>query len=163
MRKAALTLGMALVLLTGGCANQTTDPHQGGLFSYNPKAYEQRIAERKTRLSALEKENQAMQQQGTSLAGQKAAQEKQLAELKSKLAGLASENRSLQDKINQAALTTEAQNRERQRILAELDQVRREMAQAGAVTDPREKQKELERLKEKQARLAREVEELTRL
>lgn len=45
--------GIALLVLNG-CAGQTTDPRKGGLFSYDPAAYEQRLAERENRLSAIE-------------------------------------------------------------------------------------------------------------
>ena len=39
--KASLLLAGSLVVVLAGCAGQTTDPRQGGLFSYNPQAYEQ--------------------------------------------------------------------------------------------------------------------------
>jgi predicted nucleic acid-binding Zn-ribbon protein len=49
------TLGLFfLLLLLIGCAT-TTDPRQGGLFSYNPQAYEQRLEERRQTMAALDK------------------------------------------------------------------------------------------------------------
>ncbi len=41
------------VLLLAGCAGQTTDPRKGGLFSYDPAAYEQRIADRENNLNSI--------------------------------------------------------------------------------------------------------------
>jgi len=48
------------LLLLAGCAT-TTDPRQGGLFSYNPRAYEQRLEERRDTRAALDKK---LQEQG---------------------------------------------------------------------------------------------------
>ncbi len=51
--KKNLILGMLGVLLLAGCAGQTTDPRKGGLFSYDPAAYEQRIADRENNLNSI--------------------------------------------------------------------------------------------------------------
>lgn len=48
-----LLVGTALLLLNG-CAGGTTDPRQGGLFSYNPDAYEKRLSDREQNLGSLE-------------------------------------------------------------------------------------------------------------
>lgn len=45
--------GVTLLLLNG-CSGKTTDPRQGGLFSYNPDAYEKRLADRERELSSVE-------------------------------------------------------------------------------------------------------------
>lgn len=42
------------LLLLNGCAGGTTDPRQGGLFSYNPDAYEKRLSDRESHLSSIE-------------------------------------------------------------------------------------------------------------
>ena len=57
VQKALLLFCVAV--LQFGCAGQTSDPRQGGLFSYNPEAYEQRAQERKERLAAIEQAGQA--------------------------------------------------------------------------------------------------------
>lgn len=44
--------GIAMILLSG-CAT-TTDPRQGGLFSYNPSAYEQRLSDKEQNLAGIE-------------------------------------------------------------------------------------------------------------
>ncbi len=56
MKKKSLLTFAAAVLLSG-CAGQTTDPRQGGLFSYDPKAYDQRLADRENRLAELDHDN----------------------------------------------------------------------------------------------------------
>ncbi len=40
--------------LLGGCGVGTTDPSQGGFFSYNPSAYEERLKQRETHLASTE-------------------------------------------------------------------------------------------------------------
>jgi PBP1b-binding outer membrane lipoprotein LpoB len=49
-------IGIFVILLLSGCAGSTTDPRKGGLFSYDPDAYEQRLAERESHLAAIEKD-----------------------------------------------------------------------------------------------------------
>ncbi|MCL1985005.1 MAG: hypothetical protein FWG59_00960, partial [Betaproteobacteria bacterium] len=74
MRKVVLSL-CALALLTG-CAGTTTDPSQGGLFSYQPQAYEQRKLEREARLKELEQERIAQEQSQAALMRTAAEKEK---------------------------------------------------------------------------------------
>lgn len=54
--KKNIIFGFLITLVLAGCAGGTTDPRQGGLFSYNPTAYEQRIAERENSLSNIQKD-----------------------------------------------------------------------------------------------------------
>lgn len=57
---------MGLVLLNG-CAGKTTDPRKGGLFSYNPDAYEQRLSDRKHKLHAIEKDTRIQKNKNKNL------------------------------------------------------------------------------------------------
>jgi hypothetical protein len=45
-----------ILILLNGCSGGTTDPRKGGLFSYNPDAYEQRLADRERHLSYIEED-----------------------------------------------------------------------------------------------------------
>jgi chromosome segregation ATPase len=73
------------VLLLGCAADGgTDDPRRGGLFSYNPKAYERRIQEREARLSASSEEAGAAQDERTRLEASVAAQERRKAEVRKK-------------------------------------------------------------------------------
>ncbi|MEA2048475.1 MAG: hypothetical protein U9O64_08540 [Campylobacterota bacterium] len=58
MKKIYLMVGVTLLLLNG-CAGGTTDPRKGGLFSYNPDAYEKRLSDRERRLSSIENDTAA--------------------------------------------------------------------------------------------------------
>jgi len=51
--KKNLILGVLGTFIFAGCAGQTTDPRQGGLFSYDPSAYEQRISDRENHLNSI--------------------------------------------------------------------------------------------------------------
>jgi len=154
-------LGTAIMI--GGCAGQTTDPRQGGLFSYNPDAYERRLQDRREQLSAEERASQSTQAQSASLeaertsrAAEKAALEKQVKKLSASLA-------SLEKKIKAKQTTTAAQNSERQRILAELGSVKASTRLADEMEDPEEKRLELERLKARRDTLEKEAANLMRL
>ena len=56
MKKRSL-LAFTCVVLLSGCAGHTTDPRKGGLFSYDPSAYDKRISDRQNRLAELDKDN----------------------------------------------------------------------------------------------------------
>lgn len=59
-------LGSIGILLLSGCAT-TTDPRKGGLFSYNPDAYEKRLSDRKGQLNAVEKDTSIQKQKSKDL------------------------------------------------------------------------------------------------
>lgn len=56
-----------VILLLSGCAGSTTDPRQGGLFSYNPDAYEKRLDDREAHLSAIERDTAKQKRKNTRL------------------------------------------------------------------------------------------------
>ena len=56
MKKIYLMITGMILLLLNGCAGSTTDPRKGGLFSYNPTAYEQRLSDREKHLASIEKD-----------------------------------------------------------------------------------------------------------
>ena len=114
MRVPAIVSLMALLFLTG-CV-RTTDPRQGGLFSYSPSAYEARQQEREARLSQIEAEQmnelatqQALQTQQTAVSAQVNQQRQQLAAMQN-------ESRALAVSLNNIKTT----NQEQQNRLAQL-------------------------------------------
>ena len=66
MKKRYFIAGVALLLLNG-CAGGTTDPRQGGLFSYDPNAYEQRLSDRERQLSGIEQDTAAQKRKSARL------------------------------------------------------------------------------------------------
>jgi len=69
LKTVILTSLGALVL--SGCAGQTTDPRKGGLLSYNPKAYDQRLQERRNYLASVEDDTAAQRKKNRNLKYQK--------------------------------------------------------------------------------------------
>jgi hypothetical protein len=66
MKNLYFITGVTLLLLNG-CAGGTTDPRQGGLFSYDPNAYEQRLADRERHLSSIENDTAAQKRKSNRL------------------------------------------------------------------------------------------------
>jgi len=66
MKKIYLIASITLLLLNG-CAGGTTDPRKGGLFSYDPDAYEKRLSDRERQLSAVESDTAAQKRKSTHL------------------------------------------------------------------------------------------------
>jgi len=123
------TIGLyVLVFVLTGCAT-TTDPRQGGLFSYNPQAYQQRLDERRNTLAALG--NNAAEQQRL----EREAEEKRqvLAEQKKQLVALDTEL----DAVYQRMATYQAQNQEK---AAEKTRLEHDLRQAKARLDALKKE-----------------------
>lgn len=64
------------MLLLSGCAGTTADPRQGGLFSYNPDAYEKRLAEREKHLATIESDTAKQKRKSANLKKQLSAEKK---------------------------------------------------------------------------------------
>lgn len=60
-------LAVFAILLLNGCVGSTTDPRQGGLFSYNPDAYEKRLADKENQLAAVENDTATQKSKSTRL------------------------------------------------------------------------------------------------
>jgi len=67
--------GITLLLLNG-CAGNTTDPRKGGLFSYDPNAYEQRLASRENHLASIERDTEAQKRKQAQLKRELSSQKK---------------------------------------------------------------------------------------
>lgn len=153
-------LSLLTLVTLAGCAGQTTDPRQGGLFSYNPKAYEQRLEERKQNLDQIEQSTQEAQTKSSQLEAEKTAQEQEKAELEAKLQELSAATASLEKDIRGAEVKTAAQNKERERILGEIQSLKSSFKLADEMEDPEEKRLELERLNKRRDELEKEAAKL---
>lgn len=109
------TLGRFILLsLLTGCAT-TTDPRQGGLFSYNPQAYEQRLEERRKSTAVLDKNRQEQAQ----LEREVTAKRQTLAEQKEQLTGLDAELADTHQRI--ATYNTQNQEQVANKVRLERD------------------------------------------
>ena len=140
-----------------GCAGQTTDPRQGGLFNYNPKAYEKRVQDRKDNLSDVEELTQSAQEESSRLEAEKSSQAKEKAAFEAQLKELSSSIVSLEKDVQARQAKTVAQKKEQKRILSEIDSMKSSSRLADEMEDPEEKRLELERLQKKRDELEQEA------
>ncbi len=157
--------GPALVLIVccGGCAGRSSDPHQGGLFGYNPAAYEQRLQERRHRLEQVEQENRRMETAGAGLEAERTATRQEMARLKQQLAVLATDTAALKKRVAAMRTTSRTQQKEQERILKELTALQSAAGTTDDVADPEEQRLELEQLRKKRDRLLKEANDLMQL
>lgn len=153
-------VGCCAVLSACAVDGGTTDPRKGGLFSYNPKAYEHRIQEREARLNASSEEAGAAQDEQARLQASVVAQERKKAEAQKKMKGMnadLAETRRVLDAIKtrdsrvQASLTE--LGRRHAELSGRLGRLEREADSPGT-------QGERERLDAEIQRLKREAETL---
>lgn len=140
-----------------GCAGQTTDPRQGGLFSYNPKAYEKRAQDKKDNVSKIEQSTQSAKEESSKLEANKSSQAKEKAALEAKLQELSSSIASLEKNVQESKAKTGAQKKEQKRIMEEIDSMKSSFKLADEIEDPGEQTLELERLKKKRDELEKEA------
>lgn len=67
MKNIYLIITAIILFLLNGCAGGTTDPRQGGLFSYNPDAYEKRLSDRDSQLTSIENDTVAQKSKSARL------------------------------------------------------------------------------------------------
>lgn len=152
----ALVWFFVLTMMLAGCAGQTTDPRQGGLFSYNPAAYEQRLRQRQHLLAQEEQATRSAEEEQALLEAEKISRTQEKAALEKQLRDLNASMVSLEQQIQNRRATTEAQQKERQRILAEIAALQASTEAAESLEDG-EKRRELERLQKKRDDLEREA------
>lgn len=162
-RNLSLMIAGSLILLLGGCAGQTTDPRQGGLFSYNPQAYEQRLQERREHLSQVEQANRQAEAESATLESERASQQKEKAALQRQVRKLSASISKMEKDIKAKQVKTTAQQQKQQRILAELKTLKDASRKTDNIEDPEEKRLELKRLQERRDQLEKEAASLMRL
>ena len=78
-------VGCCVLLPACAGGGGSSDPRQGGLFGYNPKAYERRIQEREARLNASSEEAKSAGEEQTRLQASVAEQERRKADARKRL------------------------------------------------------------------------------
>ena len=154
--KSAVVLSLFLAAGLAGCAGQTTDPRQGGLFSYNPSAYDQRLQERQHLLAQEEQSTRSVEAEKAVLEAEKTSQIREKADLEKQVQEFSASMTALERRIQSRQAETAAQKHERQRMLAEIDTLRASSAAAERLEDA-EKRLELERLQKKRDALEQEA------
>ncbi|MDD2465148.1 MAG: hypothetical protein PHI97_14210 [Desulfobulbus sp.] len=159
----SLVITGGLIFLLGGCAGQTTDPHQGGLFSYNPQAYEHRLQDRRENLSQVEQDNRNAEAESTTLESERASRQKEKAALQRQVRKLSSSITKLEKDIKLQRTKSSVQQKEQQRILGELARLKTASRNTDNIEDPEEKRLELKRLQQRRDQLEKEAASLMRL
>ncbi|MDR2726827.1 MAG: lipoprotein [Deltaproteobacteria bacterium] len=103
-----ILLGLCAILLLAGC-QKTTDPSQGGLFSYSPEAYKQRKLEREERLKELQREQIAEEQRQAALTQTAAEKRNERGAMQKKLQDANRESVNLEKKLQAFKAQNDAQ------------------------------------------------------
>lgn len=109
---------LLMLLSLNGCVSSSTEtnPRKGGLFGYNPKAYEKRIEERKAILADTESDTQSARRESQKLDESKKEKLAQHEAIKNRLAALYSESGKLQKQLEQAKTANARQEQELKRL-----------------------------------------------
>ena len=152
-------LGCFCALLLLGCAT-TDNPRQGGLFGYNPSAYERRVAERRQIAEELARNNQERQRDAQQLQQEKIAkrgviedQQKILNALDIEMARLDTDLNHLEQNINTYKERTKAQKAKKQQIMDETAKLKKQIDALKKLTQIGEVEK-----KEKMTKLRQDIE-----
>ncbi|MBM9514883.1 hypothetical protein [Desulfogranum marinum] len=143
-----------------GCSGKTTDPREGGLFSYNPEAYEKRLQDRQNQLTQIEGTTRSEQNKKIELESSKKIQIQQKEYLEAQLSALSTSIEKLDKKITSTKTEIIAKKLERDKIIKEINEVKASHKLADAIDNEEEKQLEIERLTKRMNELEKEVEAL---
>ena len=153
MRK-KLSLCLFIVLLSG-CAT-TDDPRHGGLFSYNPTAYERRLGQRREHLATVQQDQQHEEEQQRLLESDVQSKQDILETERERLRVLDHDLERLQANITRYQARSKAQQSEKQRLGKEAKRLK------GQIVTLRNNHKLAQEEKEKQiASLQRDMLELS--
>ena len=163
MRTFKVMIAGGCALLLSGCFGMTTDPSQGGLFAYNPEAYQARQQQQTATLNAMqsyrqqtEVENQQLAQQKNALAAEVQQQEKQLRALKSDM-------KSLQNSIAEMKKGNEAQRQHAAALEKRQKGLQAELTAASGIANTAQRAKLIQELQKELKALEQEAEDLSSL
>ena len=151
-----ITNSLLLALLISGCAT-TTDPRKGGLFSYNPKAYEARLDQRKSELSSIEKDTNIQKIESKILESKLSQNKNRFQELTEDINHLNVNLTFLQKKLEKSKVNTKKQESKKATILNKLKKVKQEVAN---LKNTPYKTKNIKEKEEKLAKLQNEFDSL---
>jgi chromosome segregation ATPase len=107
MKRASFVVSLFSVGLLVGCANQPTDPREGGLLGgitgLQTGAYDARVREREDRLESMRAIEQQLAAERTDLDAQRATRQQQVAAERRRLAELNTEVASLSKTVDELA------------------------------------------------------------
>ena len=147
----------AFLLLLASCAT-TEDPRQGGLFSYNPEAYEKRLAERRTALQGIQAEQRDQTERSRQLETELALKQTEYDTQKARLDALDNDLINIRRDLEKYQARTRAQSAEKKRIDREVKRLNNQIQSLRDQDRPSADKNE-----EKIASLKAEIDELLKL
>jgi len=161
--RTTLILSCLCLLMLMACQT-TTDPCKGGLFSYNPEAYEKRIEERTNTLRDLEEQKKTEKQKSEELQSVLYTKNAEKDDLTANIAALEKNIAQLKHIIEQTRLDTQKYEKEIERIHLESQSLEEELAQMQLESgNIEEKNKEIDRLQKRIDELLHEAEALSHM
>ncbi len=160
MREKIFLILIIFSIFVSGCAT-TTDPRNGGLFSYNPKAYEDRLADREDKISALGNEQNQEEQKSVQLEEDVNQKRIERSSIANKLADLDNDILKIEKKIRNATGKTDEEKRKLWQVDVKIKSLKKELSNLkssdyhGTIEA---KKKEYERLKQRLEIVTREAE-----
>ncbi len=152
------------VFILSGCMASTHDPREGGLLSYNPKAYEERIAHRKARKDELEIRKMSEEKRTANLEEQILLKQFERDALAKKITALDSDILQIEKLLAVAKTETDAQKHLLWKINTQLKKSRKDLEAARTnPVDTKSKENEVTRLENEIDRLLEEAEALSQL
>lgn len=164
MIRAAFVVAIVFsVGLMSGCLTTSDDPRTGGLFGYDPKAYDKRLDKKKTDLEKVEEKNKAAQGQTTALEAQTEAQKAERDALLGKLNQTDREVADLAASVEAMEAKTQAASKKKWQLQTRLKMLQKDLQglRSGSGGDAGARQAELKRLQGKIDELLAEAEELS--
>lgn len=137
--------------LFGCTASTETDPRKGGLFSYNPNAYERRLEERRDELAKTEEDTAKARKKTEHLKSDKQARQAELESVSQQLSTLYADSEKLQRTLNQAKAVNATQEKELSRLTIEVAGLRSQTIQVN--NSPKSDAAKLEKIAVLQKRL----------
>ncbi|HQN17957.1 MAG TPA: hypothetical protein PKV86_02405 [Syntrophobacteraceae bacterium] len=153
------------LLAAAGCAT-TDDPRQGGLFGYNPEAYQRRIADREAALKSIEEQRAQQEQESVQLKETLAQKQAEKDALSAKLAQLNTNVSQIEQKIKKAKVQTANQEKQRARLAGEMKSVKGrlgELTSSSGDENVEAKRAEVEKLQRQVDHLLEEADALSKM
>ncbi len=125
MRKKVLLM-CALYAGLLSCAT-TDDPRQGGLFSYDPEAYEKRLEQRRQILEELQKSQQAEQEKTQTLESEVRVKQEELEKQRERLSALDADLEKIQQEVSQYQAQTSVKTKEKEQIEKQIKQLKAQL------------------------------------
>lgn len=162
---AGIAAAVLMMFALSACvASNETDPRKGGLFSYNPKAYEERLEERKTTLAQTEADTEKAKQEGQVLEASKQEKIAVQEDVKARLSALYAETGKLAKQLDETKAANKAQETELASLKKQVADLRSQTIKVNnsGDSDP-VKQEKITQLKQRMDELLKEAEALSGL